>query len=124
PHQRGVRSARRAVAQSVYGGGVDPDRIIHCASTSEACSFLFKLLCEPGDTVLVPRPSYPLFEFLTTLESVRVRHYPLVFERRWQIDLAELAEECTDEVKAIVVVNPNNPTGSFLRAPELAALRE
>jgi aspartate/methionine/tyrosine aminotransferase len=122
PHPRGLLEARRAVAD-YYGGKVDPEHVVLTASTSEAYSFLFKLLCDPGDTVLVPRPSYPLFEFLATLDSVRVRHYPLVFEGRWHIDLDALAAACTDDVRAIVVVSPNNPTGSFLCAPELSALR-
>ena len=120
PQPRGLLEARQAIAAHYQ---LDPDQLVLTASTSEAYSFLFKLLCDPGDTVLVPRPSYPLFEFLATLESVRVRTYPLIFDGRWQIDLAELAEECTDDVRAIVIVNPNNPTGSFLRTPELEALR-
>ena len=121
PQPRGLLETRQVIAARYQ---VDPEQLVLTASTSEAYSFLFKLLCDPGDTVLVPQPSYPLFEFLATLESVRVRHYPLVFDGRWQIDFAELAEECTDDVRAIVVVNPNNPTGSFLREPDLAQLRE
>jgi aspartate/methionine/tyrosine aminotransferase len=125
PSPRGLPAARAAVAAYYQRRGVamDPDHLVLCASTSEAYSFVFKLLADPGDAVLVPRPSYPLFEFLATLESLVVRSYPLACEGRWRIDTAALAAGCTADVRAIVVVSPNNPTGSFLSQPELAALR-
>src|SRR5438132_12772867 len=78
-----------------------------------------KLLMDPGDEVLVPRPSYPLFEFLAGLESVRVSHYPLLYDHGWQIDLDSLAAAVTDRTRAIALVNPNNPTGSFVKRREL-----
>ena len=91
------------------------------ASTSEAYTWLFKLLCDPGDAVLVPRPSYPLFEHLTRLEGVRALPYDLAYHGRWEIDLAALRAAPPD-VKAVIVVSPNNPTGSFVSARDLADL--
>ena len=83
------------------------------ASTSEAYSFLFRLFCEPGDEVLVPQPSYPLFDLLARLSDVETRGYPLRFQDRWQTDLYALEEAITPRTRAIVVVHPNNPTGHF-----------
>jgi alanine-synthesizing transaminase len=120
PSPAGLREAREAIA--AYHGGIHPDRIVLTASTSEAYSLLFKLLADPGDDVLVPRPSYPLFEFLANLESVRVVHYPLVYHEGWAVDFAALREHATDRTRAVVVVNPNNPTGSFLKEDELDRL--
>jgi aspartate/methionine/tyrosine aminotransferase len=121
PAPAGLSAAREAVA-GYYGGRVNPDRILLTASTSEAYAFLFKLLADPGDEVLAPRPSYPLFEFLAGLDSVRMIDYPLVYHRGWKIDLDELRRRITPRSRAIVVVNPNNPTGCFVNKSELAAL--
>src|SRR5713226_7583356 len=125
PEPFGSRAAREAVAADARRRGlsVDADRIVLTASTSEAYAFAFKLLCDPGDAVLVPRPSYPLFEYLAGLESVAVRPYPLRYDGTWHIDLAELAEALTDRTRAIVAVTPNNPTGSFVKGAEADALR-
>ncbi len=125
PMPLGRRDAREAIAADGRrrGAEIDPDRLVLTASTSEAYAFAFKLLCDPGDTVLVPRPSYPLFEYLAGLESVQVRPYPLRYDGTWHIDLAELAEALTDRTRAIVVVSPNNPTGSFVKRAEADALR-
>src|SRR5581483_11103172 len=98
--------------------------ILLTASTSEAYAWLFKLLCDPGDDVLVPRPSYPLFEFLADMESVRVAQYPLAWHGRWELDFDALAQACGARTRAVVVVNPNNPTGSFLKHDETARLVE
>ena len=106
PDPRGLRSAREALG--------DPENLILTASTSEAYSFLFKLLTDPGDAVLTATPSYPLFEHLAALEHVELRTFPLEFHRRWEIHDVPV----TDRTKAIVVVNPNNPTGSFVTADE------
>src|SRR5207249_1664542 len=100
------------------GLAVDPERVRLTASTSEAYAFLFKLLCEPGDEVLVPRPSYPLFDYLAGLESVRVVPYPLAYQDEWRIDLEALATAVGERTRAVVVVSPNNPTGSVLREDE------
>jgi hypothetical protein len=126
PTPRGLAPTREAVA-AYYASrsiAVDPARVLCTASTSEAYSFAFKLLCDSGDQVLVPAPSYPLFEFLAALESVRPAPYPLVYHDGWEIDLEALRGAVTPETRAIVVVSPNNPTGSFLKKRELEALRE
>jgi len=120
PSPAGAAEAREAVAAyyAARGASVPADRIVLTASTSEAYSHLFKLLADPGDEVLVPRPSYPLFEFLARLESVRVVEYPLAYDGGWRIDFEALEAALTPRARAIVVVNPNNPTGSFLKAGE------
>jgi len=116
PEPRGLLSARQAVA--AYYGNVPASRIILTASTSEAYAYLFKLLCDPGDEILSPRPSYPLFEFLAGLESVRVVQYPLRYDGVWHIDFDSLESAITPRTRAIVIVNPNNPTGSFVKRGE------
>ena len=119
PCAAGLPVAREAVARYC---SVAPDHVLLTASSSEAYSFLFKLLCDPGDEVLVPRPSYPLFEFLASLEGVAVKQYPLRYQEGWWIDAAALRGMIGPRTRAIVVVNPNNPTGSYLKREELSAL--
>ena len=123
PVAAGMRVAREAIT-GYYGGQVDLGRIMVTASTSEAYGFIFKLLANPGDEVLVPRPSYPLFEFLSALESVRVVNYPLLYQGCWSFDFDTLVSRITARTRAIVLVNPNNPTGSFLKKAELVQLLE
>jgi hypothetical protein len=125
PDPRGMLSAREAVSRyyAAHGVQADPSRIVLTASTSEAYTYLFKLLMNPGDEVLVPRPSYPLFEYLAAMESVAVRQYPLRYDGGWHIDFAALEVAAGPRTRAIVVVNPNNPTGSFLKREEWARLR-
>lgn len=120
PNPAGLQSAREAVA--AYYGGADPARILLTTSTSEAYGYLFKLLTDPGDEILVPRPSYPLFEFLAGMELVKTKPYPLVYHGRWEIDFDALRDAASARTRAIVLVNPNNPTGSFLHADEWAPL--
>jgi aspartate/methionine/tyrosine aminotransferase len=127
PEPLGAMEAREAIAgyYAERGYEVAPGRIVLTASTSEAYARLFQLLCDPGDEVLVPRPSYPLFEFLAGLESVAVRTYPLRrHDGGWLVDLDEVRRAVTSRTRAIVVVNPNNPTGSFLKVGERDALVE
>src|SRR5215469_5940456 len=126
PQPAGLREAREAIARYYAARriAVDPDRILLTASTSEAYAYLFKLLTDAGDEVLVPRPSYPLFDFLATMESVTVRSYPLVYYGGWAIDWEGLLAAITPRTRAMVVVNPNNPTGSFLKIEELERLVE
>lgn len=92
------------------------------ASSSESYSYLLKLLCDPGDEILVPRPSYPLFDYLAHLDSVRTAQYPLFYDHGWHIDMGALRAAVTDRTRAIVIVNPNNPTGSYLKPRELEEL--
>lgn len=101
---------------------VDPDRVVLTASTSEAYACLFKLLCDPGDRVLVPQPGYPLIEHLARFEGVEPAPYPLACHGAWRIDVPALAEQADRRTRAIVVVNPNNPTGSFLARADHEAL--
>ena len=123
PHAFGMRSAREAIARDHVRRGVtiDPDRIVVTASTSEAYTWLFKLLCDPGDAVLVPRPSYPLFDHLTALEGVRAVPFNLEYHGRWEIDFATL-EGAPARTRAVIVVSPNNPTGSYVTAREIERL--
>jgi alanine-synthesizing transaminase len=124
PSPAGLPAAREAVAGWHAGRGraVDPERLLLTSSTSEAYSWIFKLLCEPGDEILAPQPSYPLFEFLAGLELVRIRGYPLHYQDGWWMDLDRLEATITERTRAVVVVHPNNPTGSFVKRSEAARL--
>lgn len=115
PDPRGPVRAREAVAA---WHGLDPGDLVLAASTSEAYSWLFKLLCDPGDDVLVPSPSYPLFHWLAALEGVEARQVPALRSDRWDLDFQALAGAVTPRTRAVVVVNPNNPTGQFLSRGE------
>jgi aspartate/methionine/tyrosine aminotransferase len=125
PDPRGLLAAREAVSEYYAQRGVEvpASRILLTASTSEAYSYLFKLLANPGDEILVPRPSYPLFDYLAAMESVRVVQYPLRYDGVWHIDFDALAGAITPRTRAIVVVNPNNPTGSYLKRAEWERLQ-
>jgi alanine-synthesizing transaminase len=124
PEPFGLPDARAAVARYYADSGVEIDaaRIVLTASTSEAYAWLFKLLAGPGDEILTPRPSYPLFEYLARLESVNVVQYPLFYDHGWHLDGAGLRALVTSRTRAIVTVHPNNPTGSFLKLYELDEL--
>ncbi|HWB83703.1 MAG TPA: pyridoxal phosphate-dependent aminotransferase [Bryobacteraceae bacterium] len=124
PSPAGALDARKAVSgyYAARSFDVPPERLLLTASTSEAYAYLFKLLADPGDHVLAPRPSYPLFEFLAAMESIEVRPYPLAYHGAWSIDLDALAAVITDRTRAILLVNPNNPTGSYVKQAEAAAL--
>jgi aspartate/methionine/tyrosine aminotransferase len=115
PDPRGPHDARRVIASRYeqWGPPPDPDRVVLTASTSEAYSYLFRLLFDPGDTVLVPSPSYPLFEHLAGLDGIEAAIYRLDHEAGWRVDFPTL-EEAGGRVRAVVVVHPNNPTGSFI----------
>lgn len=121
PEPFGLRFAREVIARE-FGASVE--RVALAASTSELYSWLFKLLCDPGDEVLTPRPSYPLFEHLAALECVEIRHYGLFYDYGWFIDVQSVREAITERTRAVIVVNPNNPTGNFVRRREWAELME
>lgn len=125
PEPRGLASARAAVACEYrrHGLTIPPENVVLTASTSEAYGFIFKLLCDAGDAVLVPVPSYPLFEHLARVEAVRVLPYELDTEAEWRIRFDTLLK-ATPGVRAVIVVHPNNPTGSFVHPDDLAALHE
>ena len=124
PEPFGVIEARRAVAADYLRRGVrvDAERIALTASTSEAYSLLLKVLCDPNDEVLVPRPSYPLLDHLARLDAVCVRPYDLEYHGRWTVDFASLQRAWSDATRAVIVVSPNNPTGSCITTGELDGL--
>src|SRR4051794_22311952 len=137
PQARGVLAARQAVARyydhvcargrpDVSGNasaardtdGVHPERIVLTTSTSEGYSYVFRLLCNAGDELLVPKPSYPLFEFLADLQDVKLVGYPLIYDHGWQMDFPSLERAVTERTRGVVVVHPNNPTGSYVSTAE------
>ena len=126
PQPKGLPGARAAVAayyQTVHRlHHFDPDRLLLTTSTSEGYSFVFRLLCNPGDELLVPKPSYPLFEFLADLQDVKLVPYPLIFDHGWQMDFPSLEGVVTKRSRAVVVVHPNNPTGSYVHPHEQESL--
>ncbi|MFN0086091.1 MAG: pyridoxal phosphate-dependent aminotransferase [Blastocatellia bacterium] len=128
PAPRGLAAARRAVCgyYRERGFAVDPERLHLTASTSEAYSFLFKLLADHGDSMLVPRPSYPLFDFLAAMEGIAPRTYDLdyIHGRGWRIDFDSIRSALTPRTRAVIVVSPNNPTGSFLGKDEAGRLND
>ncbi len=132
PESKGLRTAREAIADyyrgrpgfSAAGADIDPERIVITSGTSEAYGHVFRLLCEAGDEVLAPAPSYPLFDYLADLADVRAAPYRLFYDQGWQIDFAGLEAALTMRSKALVVVHPNNPTGSFIKKEEAAKLAE
>ena len=132
PESKGLREARESVV-SYYDGrmgfagpgpSVDPERIILTSGTSEGYSHIFRLLCDVGDEILVPAPSYPLFEFLADLADIQLVPYPLFYDDGWGIDFASLREALSPRSRAVLVVHPNNPTGSFVKPLEAAVLAE
>jgi alanine-synthesizing transaminase len=128
PQPKGLPGARAAVAayyQTVHRlQHFDPDRLVLTTSTSEGYSFVFRLLCNPGDELLVPKPSYPLFEFLADLQDVKLVPYPLIFDHGWQMDFPSLEGVVTKRSRAVVVVHPNNPTGSYVHPHEQESLNQ
>jgi aspartate/methionine/tyrosine aminotransferase len=124
PDPKGLPAARQAVAAyyAEHGATIDPERVILTTSTSEAYSFLFRLLCDPGDEVLIAQPSYPLFDFLAAMEDVRLTPYPLFYDHGWHLDPEALRRKITSRTRALVVVHPNNPTGHFTKAREREVL--
>ena len=126
PEPFGLATARAAVAADFArrGVAVAPDRVCLTASTSEAYALLFKLLCDPGDRVLVPQPSYPLFEHLTALECVQAVPYTLDLHGDWRLDVAGIERSLDERTRAVLVVSPNNPTGSVVQSTELEVLAE
>ena len=126
PDPKGLLSARRAVSEyySAREIMVPADDIILTTSTSEAYSFVFRVLCNPGDELLIPEPSYPLFSFLADIQDVKLVGYPLLYDHGWQIDFHALQQAVTARTRGMIVVNPNNPTGHFCKPSEVRKLNE
>ena len=124
PNPRGLESARHAVAAyyAARRDSVSIDDMFLVTSTSEAYSFMFRTLCNPGDEFLVPQPSYPLFDFLAEIQDVKLVRYPLIYDHGWQIDFTALEHAITPRTRGVIVVHPNNPTGHYTRASEAAKL--
>ena len=124
PNPRGLESARRAVA-AYYADrneDVSAEDIFLTTSTSEAYSYVFRTLCDPGDELLIPSPSYPLFDFLADIQDVRLVRYPVLYDHGWQIDFHALEQAITARTRGVIVVHPNNPTGHFAKSAEVAKL--
>lgn len=126
PSPQGLFGAREAVCAYYAQKGlhVDPEQVFLTASTSESYSFLFRLLAEPGEAVAFPQPSYPLFQFLVDLNDLRMETYRLLYRNRWQVDLENLRAALNPQVRAMVLVNPNNPTGSSFSVAERQEIQE
>ena len=140
PQAKGLLAARQAIARYYSGesspagrdvasnvsttGEVDPERIVLTTSTSEGYSFVFRLLCNAGDELLVPKPSYPLFDFLGDLQDVKLVPCPLIYDHGWQMDFHSLERAVSSRTGGVVVVHPNNPTGSYVKAAEVELLNE
>lgn len=124
PNPRGLESARRAVA-GYYGDrgeSISVEDIFLTTSTSEAYSYVFRTLCNPGDELLIPSPSYPLFDFLADIQDVSLVRYPLLYDHGWQIDFHALEQAITPRTRGVIVVHPNNPTGHYAKNAEMARL--
>jgi alanine-synthesizing transaminase len=126
PNAQGLETARRTVSDyyAERGDDVVPADMFLTTGTSEGYSFVFRLLCNPGDEVLVPTPSYPLLDFLAEIQDVKLVRYPLVYDHGWQIDFHGLERAITSRTRAVAIVHPNNPTGHFAKKEEVARLNE
>lgn len=126
PDPKGLETARQAVAAyyAARSNEVSIKDIFLTTSTSEAYSFVFRMLCNPGDELLIPAPSYPLFDFLADIQDVKLVRYPLVYDYRWQIDFHALEQAITSRTRGAIVVHPNNPTGHFCKPEDLTRLND
>jgi len=126
PNPRGIPEGREAIAAyyQATGVAVDPGSLMLTAGTSEAYALLFALLCDPGETVLVPAPCYPLFEYIARIASVQVASYPLWYDGEWHLDLNAVGSLLERGARGLVAIHPHNPTGMYLKREELAALHE
>jgi alanine-synthesizing transaminase len=126
PDPKGLAVARSAICAyyEASGAGLEADDLVLTSGTSEGYSFLFRLLCNAGDEVLIPSPGYPLFDFLADLCDVKLVRFPLVYDHGWQIDFAALSAAASERTRAVIVVHPNNPTGHYVSESEQAQLAE
>lgn len=126
PNPKGLEVARKAVASyyASHGAQVSAEAMLLTTSTSEAYSFVFRALCDPGDELLIPAPSYPLFSFLADIQDVKLVSYPLIYDHGWQIDFHSLEQAITPRTRGVIVVHPNNPTGHFCKPQEMVRLND
>jgi len=128
PQPKGLWSAREAVAnyyrEQYKEISFNTESLLLTTSTSEGYTYIFRLLCNPGDEIIVPKPSYPLFEFLADLQDVKLVPYPLIYDHGWQIDFPSLRKAVNPRTRAVVVVHPNNPTGSYVHKGEKSELNK
>ena len=126
PDPKGLHLARQAVVAYYAGCGdsISADDLILTTSTSEAYSFVFRILCNPGEEILIPAPSYPLFNFLADIQDVKLVRYPLIYDHGWAIDFPGLEQTITSRTRGVIVVNPNNPTGHFCKREDVARLNQ
>lgn len=126
PEPRGLLSARKAVSEyyAARKNQVSPESLFLTVSTSEAYSYVFSLLCNPGDELLIPTPSYPLFDFLADVNDVKLTRYPLFYDHGWHIDLHALEQAITPQTRGLILVHPNNPTGHYTKLAEMARLNQ
>jgi alanine-synthesizing transaminase len=126
PDAKGLESARRGIAAyyAARHSEISPNDILVATSTSEAYSFIFRALCDPGDELLIPGPSYPLFDFLADVQDVKLIRYPLIYDHGWQTDFHALEQAITSRSRGVIVVHPNNPTGHFDKPAEIARLNK
>ena len=126
PDPKGLPDARGAVCKYYRERNIsiDPADVVLTAGTSEAYAMILKLLCNAGDAVLVPKPSYPLFEFLAEINDVKLQHYRLAYDHGWQMDIDSFKEQVSNTTRALMIVNPHNPTGMFFKGPDLKAIEE
>lgn len=126
PQPKGLPAAREAVCSyyAARGARLQPDDVILTTSTSEAYSFAFRALCDHGDELLIPAPSYPLFDFLAEMDGVRLARYELAYDHGWQTDFHALERAISPQTRGIIVVHPNNPTGHFSKPPEVSSLNQ
>ena len=126
PEPRGLATARRAIAEyyAARGCDVSVEDILLTTSTSEAYSFVFRLLCNPGDELLIPAPSYPLFNFLADIQDVKLIRYTLFYDHGWEIDFHALEQAITPRTRGVIVIHPNNPTGHYTNSTAMKRLNE
>ncbi|HZS27563.1 MAG TPA: pyridoxal phosphate-dependent aminotransferase [Candidatus Angelobacter sp.] len=126
PEPRGLLSARKAVSEyyAARKDQVSHESLFLTVSTSEAYSYVFRLLCNPGDELLIPTPGYPLFDFLAEVNDVKLSRYPLFYDHGWHIDLHALEQAITPQTRGVIVVHPNNPTGHYTKPAEIARLNQ
>lgn len=126
PHPKGLINAREAICKFYHKKNINihPESIIITAGSSDAYNYIFRLIAEPGDEILVPSPSYPLLQFLSRLNDISIKNYRLLYDGEWHIDIDSIYRNITNKTKAILFIHPNNPTGSYVKNEEYEKVLE